>query len=232
MDWSVELANRIATRIKGTQYQIDNRIPANYLRSILAERAATRIRGAVRFARFSSSVFVARGARFRAKNLIVAGNGVTFGPSTFVDAASTDGVRLGNNVSLGRNTRIECTGNLQHLGKGIIVGDNVGLGTDSFYGCAGGITIGADTIIGNYVSFHSENHNMSRLDVPIRSQGVSHQGISVGRGCWIGAKATILDGAHIGNDCVIAAGAVVTAGIYADRGVYAGVPARLIHFRS
>ena len=80
-------------------------------------------------------------------------------------------------------------------GEGLTVGARVGLGTDCFYGCAGGITIGDDTIIGNLVTFHAENHVAERLDVPIRDQGVTHAGIRVGSGCWIGAKATILDGA-------------------------------------
>jgi acetyltransferase-like isoleucine patch superfamily enzyme len=134
-------------------------------------------------------------------------------------------------VSVGRNTRIECTGNLQTLGVGIRVGNNVGLGTDSFYGCAGGISIGDDTIIGNYVTFHSENHEASRADVPIRLQGVTHAGITVGKNCWLGAKTTVLDGAVIEDGCVFAAGSVVTAGHYPANTIYGGVPARSIRGR-
>ncbi|WP_422395865.1 acyltransferase [Rhodococcus sovatensis] len=144
---------------------------------------------------------------------------------------STDGVRLGRNSTVGKYTRIECVGSLKYLGRGLIAGNNVGLGTDSFYGCAGGIEIGDDTIIGNFCSFHSENHIASSLDVPIREQGVSHSGIVIGRGCWIGARVTILDGATIGDGCIIAAGAVVTAGRYADNSIYGGVPAKLLKAR-
>lgn len=97
-------------------------------------------------------------------------------------------------------------------------------------GCAGGIEIGDDTIIGNYVSFHSENHNFQVRDIPIRLQGVNRKGIKIGQNCWIGAKATILDGTQIGNGCVIAAGAVVS-GIFPDNVVIGGVPARIIKNR-
>ena len=31
----------------------------------------------------------------------------------------------------------------------------------------------------------------------------------IGNNCWIGAKATFLDGSEIGNGCIIAAGALV-----------------------
>jgi len=132
---------------------------------------------------------------------------------------------------MGKNVRIECSGSLQQLGKGIKVGNNVGLGADNFFGCAAGIEIGDDTIIGNYVSFHAENHNYNDITIPIRLQGCSRQGIKVGKNCWIGAKATILDGVQIGEGCIIAAGALVTAGKYDCNGIYGGVPAKLIKKR-
>lgn len=51
--------------------------------------------------------------------------------------------------------------------------------------------------------------------------------VQIGRGCWIGAAATILPGVCIGDGVVIAAGAVVTTDCL-DDGLYAGVPARRI----
>ena len=116
------------------------------------------------------------------------------------------------------------------LGKGLIVGDNVGLGTHGFWGCAGGIEIGSDVIFGNYVSLHSENHNFKDLIKPIRLQGVNHKGIKIGSNCWIGSKVTILDGATIGNGCIIAAGAVLK-GIFPDNVIIGGVPARILKYR-
>jgi acetyltransferase-like isoleucine patch superfamily enzyme len=76
------------------------------------------------------------------------------------------------------------------------------------------------------VTIHSENHVFSLDGRPFRSQGVTRSGIEIEENCWFGAKATILDGARIGRDCVIAAGAVLTAGDYEEGWVYAGVPAR------
>ncbi|GHT60115.1 hypothetical protein FACS18945_6260 [Bacteroidia bacterium] len=137
------------------------------------------------------------------------------------------GITFGNNVSVGKNTTIECTGSLTCLGKGLKVGNNVGLGTHGFFGCAGGIEIGDDTILGNFVSMHSENHNYADLSKPIRLQGVNHKGIKIGNDCWIGAKVTILDGTIIGSHCVVAAGAVVR-GEYPDNCIIGGVPAKII----
>ena len=138
---------------------------------------------------------------------------------------------MGKNVSIGKYTCIECTGSLKDIGKGLTVGNNVGLGTHCFYGCAGGIEIGENTIFGNYVSLHSENHCFSDTNIPIRLQGVTRKGIFIGSNCWIGAKSTILDGAIIKNGCVIGAGSVVTAGTYEENCIYGGNPAKLIKKR-
>lgn len=226
------LVSRRVSRLKGQDYAVDDRLSDGYLLGVLAERVAMRVRGMLRFPRRSARPFVGAGARFRASSRLRFGRGVTFGPGCYIDAMSVDGVVLGDHSSVGRNTRIEATGSLRHLGVGLRAGANVGLGTDSFYGCAGGITIGADTIVGNFVSFHAENHVLDDLDVPIRLQGVTHAGISIGADCWLGARTTVLDGAQVGDGCVFAAGSVVIAGRYPPRGIYGGVPARLLRQRT
>jgi acetyltransferase-like isoleucine patch superfamily enzyme len=144
---------------------------------------------------------------------------------------SKNGITLGNNVSVGKNTTIECTGSIKYLGLGLSVGNDVSHGTHGFWGCAGGIEIGDDTIFGNYVSLHSENHNFDLKDIPIRLQGVNREGIKIGNNCWVGAKVTILDGVVIENGCVIAAGALLTKGIYKENSIYGGVPAKFLKNR-
>ncbi len=225
------ILSRYVTKVKGSDYEIDGRIPPAYLAQVMRERAAMKVRGVLRV-RAGSPPFVGRHVTIKTRSRLYVGPGVTFADGSYVDALSVNGVRLGANVSVGRNTRIECTGSLRTIGTGLAVGDNVGLGTDSFYGCAGGITIGDDTIVGNFVSFHSENHVHADLDVPIRLQGVVHTGITVGKNCWFGAKCTVLDGANIGDGCIFAAGSVVTAGDYGPNGIYGGAPAKLIKYRA
>ena len=61
-------------------------------------------------------------------------------------------------------------------------------------------------------------------------QGVNRKGIKIGRDCWIGAKATILDGADIGDGCIVAAGAVVRGKI-PPYSIIGGVPAKFIKER-
>lgn len=51
--------------------------------------------------------------------------------------------------------------------------------------------------------------------------------IVLGRNVWVGSNATILQGVTIGDNAIIAAGAVVTKDVAPDT-VAAGVPARFI----
>ncbi len=226
-----KILNNYASRIKGESYRMDERIPAGYIARVVFSRLFMKLRGRIAFIRRRYYPFLGRAVTIRCRDLISFGQKVFIADHVFIDALSSDGVQLGNNVSIGKATKIECTGSLRFLGKGLQVEDNVGLGADNFYGCAGGIRIGQYTIVGNYVSFHAENHLYSGKDVPIRLQGVTHQGIRIGSNCWIGAKSTILDGAVVEDGCVIAAGALVIAGVYKENGIYGGVPAKLLKGR-
>jgi len=137
---------------------------------------------------------------------------------------------LGNNVSIGAYSRLVVSTSLNNLGKHIRIGNNVGIGEFAYLGGGGGLEIGDDCIIGQYLSCHPENHNYDSLDELIRHQGVIRKGIKIGSNCWVGSKVTILDGVQIGNNCVIAAGAVVTRSM-PDNSVIGGVPARILKNR-
>ena len=148
----------------------------------------------------------------------------------YIDALSKGGVQLGDQVVLGRNTRIECTGGLQCIGKSVKIGDRTTFGNDCMFGAAGGIEVGDDVVAGQFVRFHSENHNYNDLTRLIREQGVSHKGIKIGDNCWIGTGAVFLDGAELGDGCVVGANAVVTKK-FPDNVVVAGIPAKVIGHR-
>jgi acetyltransferase-like isoleucine patch superfamily enzyme len=52
--------------------------------------------------------------------------------------------------------------------------------------------------------------------------------VEIGDDVWIGANCTILKGARIGSGCVVASGAVVLSGVYPERSLLAGNPARAV----
>jgi maltose O-acetyltransferase len=51
--------------------------------------------------------------------------------------------------------------------------------------------------------------------------------VTIGKDCWIGGNATIFPGVTIGDNVVVAAGAVVTKGLPSNT-VCGGVPARVL----
>lgn len=227
-----KLLNKLISKGKGNNYSIDQDIPSSYLIGMVWGRILMILRGKIIGIKNGGLLFIGANVRIKCKSKLSLGKCVTLAAHCYIDALSKNGIQLGNNVSVGKFTRIEATGNMQYLGLGMQVGNNVGLGTDCFYGCAGGIEIGDDTIIGNLVTFHAENHIATDRETPIRSQGVVRKGIIIKNNCWIGAKATILDGVILEQGCIVAAGAVLKEGTYEAYGIYGGVPAKLLRFRN
>ena len=225
-----KLTSKVVSVLKREPFELDPRIPITYLVSVIISRMVMAVNGFFLFGNIRRRTYIAPSAKIKCTHKIKTGYNLSVGRGCYLDALSTDGISFGDNVSIGKYTCIECSGTLKDLGKGLIVGNNVGLGTHGFFGCAGGVSIGDNTILGNYVSIHSENHNFKDRSTPIRLQGVNRKGIKIGSDCWIGAKATILDGADIGNGCIVAAGAVVRGKI-PPYSIIGGVPAKVIKER-
>jgi acetyltransferase-like isoleucine patch superfamily enzyme len=225
------ILNHAISFLKKEPYELNPGIPLAYLFAISTYRIIMLLRGLFTFCKKEGLFFLGPNCKLRCKSKLTVGSSVTIERGCYIDALSMKGITIGNNSSFGKNCIVECTGNLKYLGQGLLIGQHVGIGSGSFLGCAGGIEIGDDTIIGNYVTFHSENHNYSDSSIPIRLQGVNHQGIKLGKNCWVGAKVTFLDGVTVEDGCVIAAGALLLKGTYLQNTIYAGVPAKPVKKR-
>lgn len=222
--------NYFAKIIRGNAYQLDPSIPGSAMLGIGYRRLTSWVRSILYGFSISKKIFVGPNVELRSCSQIKIGYGVTLGRGVLIDALSHEGVILGDHVNIGDYSRLEASGSISNIGVGICVGNNSSIGPFSFIGGASKVTIGKEVIMGQWVSFHPENHNFDRLDIPIRLQGVSRKGIVVEDDCWIGAKVTFLDGAHVGHGSVIAAGALVR-GYIPPFSVAAGVPARVIRSR-
>ena len=108
-------------------------------------------------------------------------------------------------------------------GKNITVGKNVFINSGCRFQDQGDITIGDGTLIGHNVVLATLNHGIS----PDERHDLFPAPIHIGKNVWIGANATVLPGVTIGDNAVIAAGAVVTKDVPANV-VVAGVPAKVI----
>lgn len=108
-------------------------------------------------------------------------------------------------------------------GKNITVGKDVFINTGCRFQDQGGIRIGDGTLIGHNVVLATLNHDMD----PEKRRWMHPAPIIIGKRVWIGANATVVPGVSIGDNAVVAAGAVVTKDVPADT-VVGGVPARVL----
>ncbi|HCN48829.1 MAG TPA: acetyltransferase [Chryseobacterium sp.] len=159
------------------------------------------------------------------------GRFLRLGNDVYVSALGKQGIEFGDNVSIGAFSRIIVSTSFNNIGERIKIGNNVGIGEFAYLGGSGGLEIGDECIIGQYLSCHPENHNYEDLHTSIRHQGVSRKGIKIGKNCWIGSKVTILDGVEIGEGSILAAGSVVTKS-FPCNSIIGGVPAKLLKTRN
>ena len=110
-----------------------------------------------------------------------------------------------------------------NFGQSIKLGKNVFINHACSFLDVGGIIIEDDVMIGPRVNLTSENHPLDPRD----RTTLLPRPVIIKRNAWIGAAATILPGVTVGENAVVAAGAVVSRDVPANT-VVAGVPAKVV----
>lgn len=110
-----------------------------------------------------------------------------------------------------------------NFGRFITIGKNVFINHGCSFLDLGGITIEDDVLIGPNVQLITENHSIH----PAERNNLELKSILIRKNVWIGAGAIILPGVTVGENSVVAAGAVVTKDVPANT-VVAGVPAKTV----
>jgi acetyltransferase-like isoleucine patch superfamily enzyme len=227
------LVERVIQRVRADpSYRLDKRIATRDIVAEASARASTLIRAQwkLRGVRGGRWRFVESGCSVRHRRLLTIGSGSVLEHGARLTCLSRNGIQIGKRVTVGKYALIECTSVLWQLGEGLKIGDGSSVGDYSFIGCAAGVTIGSNVLMGQRVSFHSQNHRFEDVAKPIREQGVTNNPITIGDDCWLGAGSIILSGVELGPGCVVAAGSVVNRS-FGPNSVLAGVPARLVRIR-
>lgn len=128
-------------------------------------------------------------------------------------------------ASVGSNTRIRKNIYINSFRK-LSIGRNCFINRGVQFDCSGRVSVGDNCSIGFNVLVTTSTH-LEKDHVAEDGRTVIGENVIIGNGVWIGANSTILPGTEIGENCIIAAGAVVK-GKLDSSGVYAGVPARRI----
>jgi acetyltransferase-like isoleucine patch superfamily enzyme len=110
-----------------------------------------------------------------------------------------------------------------NYGKNTKIGKSVFINFDCTFLDLGGITIEDNVMLAPKVSLLSEGHPISAKERQTLTTGKIH----IKRNAWIGANATILQGVTIGENSVVAAGAVVSKDV-PDNVIVGGIPAKIL----
>ena len=111
------------------------------------------------------------------------------------------------------------------FGKNTEVGNNVFINACCHFQDHGGVTLGDGCQIGHNVVFATLNHGLA----PEHRHTTYPAPIVLGKNVWVGSNSTILQGVTVGDNAVVAAGAVVTKDVPANA-IVGGVPAKVIKY--
>src|SRR5919112_1822590 len=110
-----------------------------------------------------------------------------------------------------------------NFGRFTQIGKNVFINHACSFLDMGGITLEDHVLLGPKVNLITENHPLE----PTNRRALICKPILIKRNAWIGAAATILPGVTVGENAVVAAGAVVSKDVPANT-VVGGIPAKFI----
>ena len=108
-------------------------------------------------------------------------------------------------------------------GRNIKLGRHVFINAGCCFQDQGGIEIGDNVQIGHQTVIATLNHDLN----PEKRWNMIPAPVKIGNNVWLGSHSTILAGVTIGDNSVVAAGAVVTKDVPANV-VVGGVPAKII----
>ena len=157
---------------------------------------------------------------------ITIGDNVVIDDGCCLDAKGADnrGITIGDGVFVGRNTILSCkNGDIE-------IGDRANIGFNCEIFSASRVRVGRRVLVAAYTYLVGGDHLYDWVDVPVLEQGRTARGIEVEDNVWLGAHVVVTDGARVGRDAIVGAGAVVVGEIPAFH-IAAGVPAKVIRDR-
>lgn len=114
-------------------------------------------------------------------------------------------------------------------GDRIVIGDRSQIGEGARI--SSDTIIGSDVMMGLEVMILSDRHRIPNMpDPPIRAGYLDRRPVHIDEGAWIGARAILLPGVHVGANAIVGAGSVVTHDVPSGA-IVAGAPARVLRFR-
>jgi len=166
--------NKIIRKLGKDGYTVDKQLTGMDTFIILKAKMASLMRGfyyKLFIKKSNGLLFVGRNCRISHCSKIRMGKTITIGDNVEINALSRQGITMGNNVSIHRNTIIECTGVIRELGEGLVIGNNVGIAQNCFIQVRGKVTLGNNIMFGPNVSIFSAVQNFGALNCSVQFRG-------------------------------------------------------------
>ena len=147
-------------------------------------------------------------------------------PRKVLDAkgVANQGIRIGDNGFIGRNSILSCKDG------DIVLGSHINIGFNCEIFSSSRVEVGDYGLFAAYTYVVGGGHDHSDLGAVMIDQPRPSVGVVIGRNVWLGAGAKVLDGVTLGANVVVGAGAVVNESL-PDSVIAAGVPAKIIKRR-
>ena len=153
-----------------------------------------------RINKYATTVFV----KSKWKKALELSDTLNIRKDTEIKISGNGHIKIDHNVWFNRNVSLISAGGF------LQIGNNVSINRNCIIVCQNSIIIGDDVSIGPGVTIYDHNHVFSTEGI---RPGFHYGEVVIEKGCWIAANVTILRNTHIGEGCVIGAGAVVKGNI-------------------
>lgn len=147
-------------------------------------------------------------------------------------------ISVGTDSSFGNRMTLTCYDSIRQPNQEqdytpvIKIGNGVSIGEDAHITCINKIVIGDNVLTGKKILITDNAHGTTKRNefdiAPIKRQLISKGSVIIEDNVWIGEKASIMPGVHIGKSAIIGANAVVTKDVPAYA-IVGGIPAKTIH---
>jgi len=171
---------------------------------------------------------IGRGVTVRQPHLIKIKKGAIVDDYAVLDVRAGDseseelGIEIGESCFIGRGSTVAAKGGSVTLGPAVNIGSDCRIATQT------SIKIGESTLIAAYCYIGPGNHGKADDGKAMIEQEMELKGgVEIGKHCWIGTRATVLDGVKIGNNAIIGAHSLVREDV-PDGAIAVGCPAKII----
>jgi acetyltransferase-like isoleucine patch superfamily enzyme len=171
-------------------------------------------------------------ARFKIFSFLISGAFARFGTKSVVQfplrLQGPQRIEIGDGVFIGANSWLQTLPDGANASTGLSIGSGTSVAGACVISAVRRVIIEEDVLMARNVYISDHIHNYEDTARPVLAQGIGKIApVLIRRGAWLGQNVVVCPGVTIGRGCVIGANSVVKSDV-PDWSVAAGAPARVV----